>query len=102
MQHRQPKPEDLAREPKPMVVTLDAQEIGALYAARATPWDFNQNLLSKFKAAGAPVEGVLELKLAHGQVYKMKDDLLQRPGIFTYAWLSEGYCAALDEAGGVA
>ena len=97
-----PDPAELNRDGLPVVITLDAQEIGALYAARATPYAFNQHLLEKFKAAGAPVEGVLELKMSHGQVFKMKDDLYNRPGAFTYMWVNDQYAKALSEGGGEA
>jgi len=97
-----PSTEELNQAGQPVVVTMDAQEIGALFAVKTTPYDFMQHLLAKFKAAGAPVEGKLRLAVAHGQVYKMKDDLYSKPGTFTYVWLPQPYCDALEAQGGLA
>jgi hypothetical protein len=75
-----------------IVVTMDAQEIGSLYAQGYDPRQFKRLLLAKLRQAGAPVEGVLEPKLAHGAVYKMRET--EPTERFRYIWLPE----ALDES----
>lgn len=94
--------EKLGDAGKPIAVTLNAQEVGAMYAAHITPYQFMQLLLAKFKDAGVPIEGQLEHKLATGKVFKKKDDLLRNPGTFVYIWLPDAYVEGLDARGGVA
>ena len=91
-----PTVEELNQAGEPVVITLDAQDIGALTMARVTPYEFAQNLLIRFKEAGAPIEGTFHFKALHGAVFKMKDDLLKKPGIFTYIWLPQPYVDALN------
>lgn len=85
---------------KPVVITLDAQEIGALYKANGGPPAFLQYLLNKFKAEGVPVEGVLTKKLAHGKVFKVKQSP-RGPGFFDYMWLPDSYVDKINSMGGV-
>ena len=94
-----PNVEDLVNSPPPVAVTMDAQEIGVFYASNLSPVEFNQMLMAKFKDAGAPVEGTLHLRFAHGQMYKLKS----QPGEmeFTYLWLGEAYVDGLAALGGV-
>ena len=75
-------------ELKPISVALHAQEIGKLYADRTSPTAFAQYLLQQFKAAGAPVDGQVHLRLAHGKIYKMKAHPWGRSWI-GYMWLPE-------------
>ena len=90
-------------EEKPVVIELDAQEIGALYAARTNPDDFRQYILQKFKAAGVRVEGSLYLRLAYGEIARFRAE--QQPGKFHYVFLPEAYAYALraaqKQAGGI-
>lgn len=84
---------------KPIVVRISAEDIGRQYAANANrfgkcnPNVFRQFLLERLKEAGAPVEGTLVLKLAHGAVAKIKDDAPQ-PYI-RYMWLPAEYAATI-------
>jgi hypothetical protein len=94
--------EELAKAEAPMLVTLDANEIGALYAARTTPDGFVQHILEKLKAR-APwlVEGQLRLRLKYGRIARVKDSA-QGKGFFDYLWLSPAYIEKLNEMGGLA
>ena len=85
----------------PIVVSLDAQEIGRLYAYSPSPYHFMQELLRKFKAAGAPVEGVLKLRLAHGAVVKVKQQPGQMKMSFDYMWLPAQHVEAIVFTGKV-
>jgi hypothetical protein len=77
--------------PKPVSVEISTGDIQMLYAMRTSPAQFMQLILAKLKDAGAPVEGALNLRLAHGKVFKMKDDPLREQPSFTYLWLPEAY-----------
>jgi hypothetical protein len=72
-------------------------EIAALYNDRTKPYAFAQLLLERFKAAGAPVEGVIKFKLLYGKIFKLKS----RPGdaSFRYCWLPPEHCQALGVQG---
>jgi hypothetical protein len=72
-----------------IVVTLHWSEIARLAADRTGPTAFNQYLLERFKAAGAPVEGVIQLKLACGAIARVKPRLDDEDGVFRYVWLTE-------------
>ena len=85
---------------KPVVVWLDAQDLGVLYSQRTTPNEFNQYLLRKLRDAGAPVEGQAILKLAHGAVAKVKPDPLLHEMGFRYIWLSEEYVEVIARHAG--
>ena len=85
---------------RPIAITLNAQEIGALYATHTSPDGFVQYLLTKFKAAGVPVEGAIDLKLAHGKLLKLKTSVRGR-GFFDYIWLPENYWHVIQARGGV-
>jgi hypothetical protein len=97
IQAEQPKLEG----PKPIAVMIPSHDIQALTAAKCSPYEYNQLILAKLKDAGAPVEGVINLKMAHGSVYKLKTNpMVEEPG-FTYMWLPEAYVHALNAMGGV-
>lgn len=85
------------RADKPIAIWLDAQELGVHVAKRGTPHEFNQLLLRKFRAAGAPVEGSDAgfLRLAHGAVARVKPDPLLHAMGWQYIWLSPEYVAAI-------
>jgi len=91
---------DLPEGPKPIAVFIPAIDIRMLYAARTSPEQFNQCILARLKDAGAPVEGTIHLKLAHGAVAKKKSNPLVDEGGFTYLWLSEEYVRAIMTAKG--
>ena len=84
---------------KPIAVWLSAQELGAHVARYGTPFEFNQMLLAKLKAAGAPVEGQLALRLAHGAVAKVKPDAAKKEFGWKYIRLPEEYVAAIAAGG---
>lgn len=90
----------LAEESKPIAVEFNPQEIGIMYAQHYTPEQFNHELLTKLKAAGVPVEGTLKLRLAHGQVYKVREEMAGR-GKFVYMWLPEAYVHGITQRGGL-
>lgn len=90
----------LTDEPTPIAVEFDPQEIGIMYAQHYTPEQFNHELLTKLKAAGVPVEGTLKLRLAHGQVYKVREEMAGR-GKFVYMWLPEAYVHGISQRGGL-
>jgi hypothetical protein len=93
-QHRAEEP--LAEGPKPIAVQISTDDIQALFAAHTTPNSFMQLILAKLKDAGAPIEGVLHLKLAHGKVFKMKDSIFEEQAAFTYLWIPEAYLAMMS------
>jgi hypothetical protein len=88
-----------AAAPGDKVVTVKVlgYEIAALYADKTGPYAFNQLLLERFQAAGAPVEGTIRLRLARGKVFKIKS----QPGdaSFRYVWLPDEHCQALGVQG---
>lgn len=86
--------------PKPIAVSISTHDIQALFACGTSPDAYNQLILAKLKDAGAPVEGMLRLKLAHGQVCKVKTDPTQPQEAFDYVWLPEAYVYAIASANG--
>lgn len=91
---------------KPIAISVSADEIGQLFAANAdrfgncNPNVFNQYLLERFKAAGAPVEGTLFYRLAYGAIARVKSNPLAPQDYFQYIWLSPEYALAIANAGG--
>jgi hypothetical protein len=91
---------EVERADKPVAVWLSAQELGMLYArGEGSPKPFMQYLLAKFRAAGAPVEGLLELKLAHGAVARVRPDPALHEEGWRYIWLPVEYAEALCRGG---
>jgi hypothetical protein len=82
---------------KVIAIRVAGFEIAALYNDRTKPYAFAQLLLERFKAAGAPVEGVIKFKLLYGKIFKLKS----RPGdcSFRYVWMPEEHCQALGVQG---
>ncbi len=80
---------------KPVSVALHAQEVGKLYAVKTTPFEYMQGLLYRFRQAGAPVEGEAILKLAHGQIFKMRSHPWGKDWV-GYLWLPAEKVAELD------
>jgi hypothetical protein len=88
---------------KPIAFTISAFDVRMLYATGTTPTAYNQLLLAKLKDHGGPVEGMgIKYKLTHGQLFKMKDNLLAPQEEFTYLWLDDAYVEGLKNVGGVA
>ena len=83
-----------AQVPNPIVVTIDAQVIGALYASRTSPYEFNQFLMQELKSAGAPIEGTLRLRPSHGKVGRVKTSI--EKGHFAYFWISDEHWALIQ------
>lgn len=81
---------------KPICVALHAQEIGKLHATKTTPFEYMQGILYRLRLAGAPIEGISTLRLAHGKVFKMHNHPLGRAWI-GYLWLPETKVAELDK-----
>lgn len=84
--------------PKPIAVSISTNDVQCLYACHTSPDAYNQLILAKLKDAGAPVEGILRLKLAHGAVAKVKDNPVEPSDEFTYMWLPENYVLAIASA----
>ncbi len=85
---------------KPVAVSISAQDVGRLYAAQRGDCDprvFMQFVLERLRAAGAPVEGTLRLRLAHGAVARVKPDTKAPQMEFKYVWLPAEHAAALVE-----
>ena len=86
----------------PVAIVLTPEDIAVMYEVkRYGPNEFNQELLTRFRAAGVPVEGLALLQLSHGKIYKLST---QSTGLgrFVYIWLPEAYVAGLNSLGGVA
>jgi hypothetical protein len=93
MEHEEEKP--LVEGPKPITVAISTHDIQALFAMGTSPDTFNQLILAKLKDAGAPVEGTLHLRLAHGSLFKVKDSIFEEQTEFTYMWLPDAYVEAI-------
>lgn len=88
-------------EVKPIAVTISTNDVRVLFACGTKPDAYNQLILAKLRDAGAPVEGMIRLKLAHGQIAKVKDNPLEPATEFVYVWLPEEYAAAIASANAV-
>lgn len=86
--------------PKPIAIVIPGVDVIKLTQAKCSPYEFNQLILAKLKDAGAPVEGMVHLKMAFGSVFKMRNSLQEEEG-FTYLWLPPAYIEALNAMGGV-
>ncbi len=79
---------------KPVVIELSPEEIAVMYRVQKMgPREFIQELLRRFRAAGVPVEGKLNLKLAHGALARVKGDV----GRFRYMWLPGAYVRGIEQ-----
>ncbi len=90
---------ELERGPKPISIEVSTNDVQALFACGTSPHTYNQLLLAKLKDAGGPVEGTLTLKLAHGQLFKLKDNPLEEKAAFAYLWLPDQYVNAIAQGG---
>lgn len=82
--------------PKPIAIQVSSIDIQMLYACRTDPHTYGQLLLAKLKDVGGPVEWSPQgLRLAHGQLFKMKDSVLEAQDEFTYLWLPDAYVAGM-------
>jgi hypothetical protein len=90
--------QEILEGPKPIAVDIPVIDIQMLFALGTSPEAFNQLILAKLKDAGAPVEGVIKLKLAHGKVYKMKTNPLVEQDAFEYLWLPDAYVESMHGA----
>lgn len=88
-----------AEVPKPICIVITAEEIGQMTAKRYGPYEYNQYVLAKLKAFGAPVEGTLHLRLAQGAVARVKPDASHPQNYFQWMWLAEPYVRAIAAAG---
>ena len=86
-------------EESPIVVWLDRLELAKMYFNKCTPYEFMQSLLEAFKQAGAPVEGRVHLKLAHGAIAKVKPDPAQQEMGVRYMWLPTQHVEVLAMKG---
>ena len=77
-------------ETPPVMITLTGEDIGTMAMRRLSPREFMQELLVRFKDAGAPIEGSSPfLRLAHGVVLRMKSHPSGSPFLFGYLWISD-------------
>lgn len=90
--------EPIVEGPRPIAVSISTHDVQALYACNTSPDSYNQLILAKLKDSGAPVEGTLRLRLAHGAVCRVKDNPLEPANEFVYMWLPEAYVAAIASA----
>jgi hypothetical protein len=81
--------------PKPIAVDISVDDVRMLTACRTSPDSYLQLILAKLKDAGAPVEGAIRLRLAHGKLFKLKDSVFEEQAAFTYMWLPEAYVHAI-------
>lgn len=102
MQSEAVVPNEVLQGPKPISVEIATQDIQMLFAMNTNPDTYMQLILAKLKDAGAPVEGTIQLKLAHGKLFKLKDSMLEEQPAFTYIWLPEGYVEAIANGVGAA
>lgn len=87
---------------KPVAVSISNFDIQRLYVAqkgRCDPRLFMQFVLERLKAAGAPVEGTIHLRLAHGAVARVKPDPQEPQVEFKYLWLPAPYAVAIATGG---
>lgn len=91
--------QEILQGPKPISVEISTQDVRVLFACHTKPDAYMQLILAKLKDAGAPVEGTLHLKLAHGRLCKLKDNPLQEQSGFVYMWLPDAYVEAIANAG---
>lgn len=85
--------------PKPIFVNISTDDVQALFACGTHPDQYNQLILAKLKDAGAPIEGTLRLRPAHGAIVKLKDNPTIEQTCFTYGWLPEAYVQAIAASG---
>ena len=81
---------------RPIAIRVTDQEIGQLFASHTSPHRYSQFLLEKLRDAGAPVSGVLNLRLTRGKLARVKPDLT-RPGVFHYLWLPDTHAKSVAE-----
>ncbi len=98
MTEEQALPQDLLESPKPVFVEISTEDIQMLYACQTSPKAFMNCILAKLKDAGAPIEGVLDLRPAHGKIVKVKDHPTERQSGFVYGWISDEYAFAIANA----
>lgn len=97
MQASESVAQELLQGPKPISVSISTEDVRMLFACNTSPTAYNQLILAKLKDAGAPVEGTLNLRLAHGKLFKLKDSPLQEQPDFQYIWLPEAYIEAIGQ-----
>jgi hypothetical protein len=86
----------LTLDSQPIGIILSPEDIARCYMDRGGPREFNQMLLRHFRQAGAPVEGMAILRLAHGKIFKLRS----APGDFEfrYVWVPMELAAAMGVA----
>lgn len=87
--------------PKPIAVVISGMDVAKLAEANCSVYEYNQLILAKLKDAGAPVEGMISLKMANGSVFKMKTNPMVEEQGFTYIWLPPAYVEGINALGGV-
>lgn len=83
-------------EAAPVVVELTPDDIAFMHRVlRLSPEQFTQELLGRLREAGAAVEGKAPfLRLAHGALYRVKDEFR-----FRYMWLPAAYQRGVEIMG---
>jgi len=86
---------------KPIAVTVSANDIRMLWAMRTPPDQYIQLIYAKLRDAGCTaVEGVLQLRLAHGKLCKVKTEAHVEQDGFSYIWLPDSYVQAIASGAG--
>lgn len=87
--------------PKPIVAVIPGMDVAKLMAAKCSTYEYNQLILAKLKDAGAPVEGMIHLKIANGSVCKLKTNPMQEEEGFCYMWVPPAWVEKLNAMGGL-
>jgi hypothetical protein len=83
----------------PIPITLDWFELSEMAAQGCSPDGFIQKVLEKLREAGGPVEGVINLRLSHGKLARVKPDMKdEKLGRFRYLWLPPQHCAIVEQS----
>lgn len=102
MNHADEVAQELLKGPKPVKIEITTDDVHKLFLAGTSPTMYMQLLLAKLKDAGGPVEGTLNLRLAHGKLFKVKTDVLRQQDSFAYLWLPDAYVAGMRDLDHVA
>ena len=95
MSNAVPSTQELLNAPKPIGARISTADVRVLFACNTSPDAFMQCILAALKDAGAPIEGTLRLRCAHGRVAKVKDSVLEEQDYFEYLWLPDEMVAAI-------
>ena len=82
----------------PIVIVLTGLDMLKLNAQHGGPNAFNQELLTRLKQAGGPVEGLAWLRLKYGALARVKPSMEDaRIGRFRYMWLPDTHKKVVEQ-----